>query len=130
MHVLVVVHGVGSTGRCLRWDQFASQRVLGARVAAIAVAWTCWPAGHDPLVLEPALFNGAWGFSRFAVLFFANCLIALLQRARVRARGAARLGLGGLTPRGHGQAPTPSLYTAKIGVPSGIFFGGYDSIIG
>jgi len=56
--------------RCLRWDWFASQRVLGARVVAIAVAWTCWPAGHDPLVLEPALFNGARGFSRFDFVWF------------------------------------------------------------
>jgi len=70
VHVLVVVHGVGAPACCLRWDQFAPRRVLGACGAAIAVAWTCWPRGHDPLVLELALFNGARGFSCFDVAQF------------------------------------------------------------
>jgi hypothetical protein len=75
--------------RCLRWDHFVPPRVLGARVAAIAVAWTCWPSGHDPFVLAPALFNGARGFSRFDVAQFRCCVqcdCIVLRAARCGAR--------------------------------------------
>src|SRR6516165_447426 len=56
--------------RCLRWDQFASQRALGARVAAIAIAWTCWPRGHGSLELALLVLERptAFGVSRVSML--------------------------------------------------------------
>ena len=86
MHVLIVVHGVGAPARCLRWDQFASQRVLGARVAAIAVAWTFELA---LLVLEhPTVF----GVSRVSMLrgfVFAAAIDRGVRHARSASVGAA-----------------------------------------
>jgi hypothetical protein len=90
VHVLAVVHGVGAPARCLRWDQFASQRVLGARVAAIAVAWTCWPRGHGPLELALLVLEHpmAFGVSRVSMLrrfIFA----AAIDRGERHARSAS-----------------------------------------
>src|SRR5262249_18338110 len=56
------------------------------RMSTVGRAWPM-PNGHDLLVLEPLLFNGVPGFWRFAVSILRWRLIALLQRARVRACG-------------------------------------------
>jgi hypothetical protein len=91
--------------RCLRWDWFASQRVLGARVAAIAVAWTCWPRGYGPL--ELALFVlehlTAFGVSRVSMLHGFVFALAIDRGERHTCAAPAR----GLRALAHGRPPPP-----------------------
>ena len=90
-----------------------------AAVAAFGVKWSVSDsetahfyghAGHDPLVLEPALFNDARGFSRFAVSrfrFLRRQLITPRAAESARRRRATRLGLGGVDPWGGMDWPHP-----------------------
>ena len=116
--------------RCLRWDWFASQRVLGARVAVIAVAWTCWPRGHGPLelallVLERRSESFTFRFCAVSILRFAR---VLRSRVGVGDRGLEGGWLGWRPPGGHGLDPPPTSYktgaenisdpkTPRVGIP-------------
>src|SRR5215472_667779 len=93
--------------RCLRWDWFASQRVLGARVAAIAVAWTCWRRDHGPLELALLVLE-----RRSESFTFRFCAVSILRIARVLRsrvgvgdRGLEGGWLGWRPPGGHGLDP-------------------------
>jgi len=98
--------------RCLRWDQFASQRALGARVAAIAIAWTCWPRGHGSLELALLVLERptAFGVSRVSMLCGFVFALTIDRGTRGASVRAARLGPGWPSPQGHGLDPTPTSY--------------------